>query len=663
MSASYRATLSNFIAQSPMEIFGILSDRCKNHELLEQQREAWKIEIEILKTICQQFLEMEKSAANWSLLLEYNIPRRSKRLDAVLLAADVILCLEFKTGEQTHSLQTDRQVEDYALDLRDFHKASCNRRIVPISVVPKAELVNNFIKRPSTDDVRDVMRANEADLTQVILKAFQTEHKSGHNVIDAKKWDESAYHPVPTIIEAAEALFAGHNVREIAHSHAAENLTVTSEKIIEIIQHAQRNSEKVMCFVTGVPGAGKTLAGLNVVHNPALRRDGRPAGIFLSGNRPLVKVVSAAITRDRKRQAIDDSAERTVGTFIQNVHIFIEVEGKQEEPPYEKIVVFDEAQRAWDAAQSKKKHKRESSEPEIMLKIMDRHSDWAVIIALVGGGQEINSGEAGLSEWGKTLREKYPNWKIAASPMVIESNSSTAGHRLFEDRNRGTLKIQQESSLHLKVTQRSFRAQRFAEWVDAALAGESEKAAMITPDLKDFPFSLTRSLAIARAWLRERTRGFQRSGLVASSGALRLRADGLELTSGFRQGNRDMYVNWFLNLPPDIRSSNQLEVAASEYECQGLELDWVGLCWGGDFSYNADAKDWNYRALSGSRWGFLNNPTDQQYLLNTYRVLLTRARQGVIIWVPEGDSSDPTRLPNFFDPTADYLVRCGVPLV
>lgn len=298
-----------------------------------------------------------------------------------------------------------------------------------------------------------------------------------------------------------------------------------------------------------------------------------------------------------------------------------------------------------------------------MLSIMDRHADWAVVVALVGGGQEIHDGEAGLAEWGKALREKYQNWKVAVSPNALEKNASTAGHRLFEGSNTGSLVIQTEPSLHLKVNLRSFRAQDLAEWVEAALEGNAMKATAIVPKLDNFPIALTRSLATARTWLRERARGLQRAGLVASSGALRLRAEGVELSSGFRQGNRDMFVHWFLDLPPDVRSSNQLEVAASEFECQGLELDWICLCWGGDFSFDTEVNSWGYRDFSGSRWRGLKNEIHRKYLLNTYRVLLTRARQGLIIWVPEGDISDETRLPHFFDSTADFLIRCGIPVV
>jgi len=665
MAAFYRAVLADFLVDDAARIVGLLSSGTQHNELRKRQITAWARQVDVLKSALGDLIRTTPAAGSWSLLLEYPIPRRHKRLDAVLLAADVVFCLEFKTEDKAHSIPSQRQVEEYALDLRDFHEASHDRRIVPVVVVPKAARVENSADRSSPDSVREVKLANAADLAQILLTEFEEEHSATVASIDPSAWDSSPYRPVPTIIEAAEALFAGHNVREIAHSHAgAENLTTTSDRIVEIIKETQRLSQKVICFITGIPGAGKTLAGLKVVHDPELRQEGRPAAVFLSGNGPLVRIVSAAITRDFKRRMRVAGGEREVGTFIQNVHAFIR-EGleKSDRPPVEKVVVFDEAQRAWNADQNRKKNGEEMSEPELMLTIMDRHHDWAVLIALVGGGQEIHNGEAGLPEWGKTLREKFPKWRVVVSPKVIEHDTSTAGHRLFHDGNAGSLEIQREPSLHLEVNLRSFRARRIAEWVDAALAGEAAAASAIVPDLHGFPLALTRSLHRAREWLRLLTRGHKRAGLLASSGALRHRADGLELSSGFRQGNRDMFVQWFLTLPPDIRSSNQLEVAASEFECQGLELDWVGVCWGGDFCYDATRNGWAFRRFSGSRWGQMNNEVDRQYLLNTYRVLLTRARRGMIIWVPAGDARDHTRLPAPFDATADYLARCGLKLI
>jgi len=665
MAAFYRADLHDLLTEDRAHIVGLLSSGNQHNELQKRQIRAWAREIDVLKQTCGELVRLIPDAEAWSLLLEYSIPRRQRRLDAVLLAADVIFCIEFKTEDKSHTLQPQRQVEDYAMDLRDFHEASRGRVIVPIVVIPRAEQVENSTNDGSGDIVRGVRLANAADLAKIILADFNAEHSAESIPINSVAWDSSPYRPVPTIIEAAEALYAGHNVHEIAHSHAgATNLTVTSDRLVEIVQQAQRSSEKVICFVTGVPGAGKTLAGLNVVHNPALRREGRPAGVFLSGNGPLVKIVSKAISRDHKRRLRKTGGERTIGTFIQNVHVFVR-EGmeKPDRPPVERVVVFDEAQRAWNADQNLKKNGTPVSEPETMLSIMDRHQGWAVLIALVGGGQEIHNGEAGLAEWGSTLRDKFPKWKVVVSPEALDHNRGSPAHHLFADQTSGSLTIQEEPSLHLNVNLRSFRAQRISDWVDAALAGDSEGAAAIVPDLREFPFRLTRSLPTAREWLRHHARGEQRAGLVASSGALRLRAEGLELSSGFRQGNRDMFVHWFLNYLPDVRSSNQLEVAASEFECQGLELDWIGVCWGGDFAYDVNNGAWDSRTFRGSSWVVQRSEVDQQYLLNTYRVLLTRARQGLIIWIPAGDATDKTRLPPPFNATADYLVRCGLELI
>jgi hypothetical protein len=324
------------------------------------------------------------------------------------------------------------------------------------------------------------------------------------------------------------------------------------------------------------------------------------------------------------------------------------------------MIVFDEAQRAWDARQNEKKTGKGESEPQTVLSIMDRHDDWAVIVALVGGGQEINVGEAGLAEWGRTIRDHFPHWQAAVSPAALGGDAGTAGHRLFSDNGRGSVEVLEDPSLHLDVNLRAYRVQMLTEWVNAVLAADAKRAGSLVGQLGDFPLALTRDLAVARRWLRDHTRGLRRCGLVASSGAIRLRADGLELSSGFRRGNRDLYVHWFLDPSPDVRSSNQLEVAASEFECQGLELDWVGVCWGGDLSMDSGLSGWEYRHFAGSKWQAVASPTDRAYLLNTYRVLLTRAREGTIMWVRPGDAEDQTRDAARFDRIAGYLRACGL---
>ena len=470
MPAYYRATLVEFLADDEARVLGVLaaeSAKTGFADLKQKQTKAWQKQVTAMKFTCTSLVATLPDSARWSLLLEYPIPRRQKRIDAVLLSGEIIVCIEFKTEEKKYNRQLYRQAEDYALDLRDFHDQSRGRFIVPVAVALKAEPTEHVDGGTSDDWVRPVVFANGSDLSDKIVSAVIAERKTEKPAIDAAAWDLSAYHPVPTIIEAAEALYAGHDVREITHSHAGKtNLTKTSDKLLEIIQRAQRDSLKIVCFVTGIPGAGKTLAGLDIVHNPTLRTGNRKSGVFLSGNGPLVKIVSAAIARDYKRRVRAGGAERTTSTFIQNVHAFVRDSlDKPDTPPVENVIVFDEAQRAWNATHNAKKTGSDMSEPETILSIMDRHQDWSVIVALVGGGQEIHDGEAGLAEWGKTLRERFPHWQIAVSPKALTGDTSVAGHRLFADGNSASLFILQEPALHLDVNLRSFRASRLSEWV------------------------------------------------------------------------------------------------------------------------------------------------------------------------------------------------------
>jgi hypothetical protein len=330
-------------------------------------------------------------------------------------------------------------------------------------------------------------------------------------------------------------------------------------------------------------------------------------------------------------------------------------------------VVFDEAQRAWDAVKVRKELLRRAtseerglldsadSEPALMLSIMDRLPDWAVIVALVGGGQEIHDGEAGLAEWGRAVREQYPHWEVVVSPEALEGGSSVAGSRLFSGSDFGAVTVRPECHLHLPGAVRSFRAQAAADWVNAVVNGNAEEAARVARQVTSFPIRLTRSVDEARRWLRQQTRGFRRCGLLASSGALRLRAHGIEVSSGFRDGFP--FEEWFLAGPDDVRSSNRLEVALTEFECQGLELDWVGVCWGGDFAWSQDG--WQFRQFKGTSWQSVQKAATREFIRNKYRVLLTRAREGLVIWIPEGSAEDETRPPAWFDLTADFLARSG----
>ena len=326
--------------------------------------------------------------------------------------------------------------------------------------------------------------------------------------------------------------------------------------------------------------------------------------------------------------------------------------------PSNHAIIFDEAQRAWNRAQNKRKFNRDYSEPEMLLGIMERHKDWAAVIALVGGGQEINDGEAGLEEWGRALSERSKNWAIFASPEVLTGGPSTAGHRLF-DPSIAPLAVQTNPALHLRTSNRSLRAENLATWVNHVIEGDAESAGALK--IADrFPIFLSRDLAQTRTKLQQQGIGPVRYGLVGSSGAARLRAEGLEPNSTFHADYP--WEHWYLAGESDLRASFRCEVFATEFEIQGLELDWIGLCWGGDFVWDG-VRGWQLRKLlpgPNNRWVSIKNPDRRNYKRNAYRVLLTRARQGMIIFVPKGDELDSTSRPEEFDSIAEFLRECGV---
>jgi hypothetical protein len=653
MPAFYRNRFSDFLSDDIGLIVGCLTGeaaRAGFYQQVHAQTEAWQTQIRALKDSIQD-LQFRLNLPALQILLEYPIPRRAKRIDAVLLAAALVIVLEFKCGADRYAREGIAQVEDYCLDLRDFHKESLGRTIVPILVATNAPETT-----PPDDVGEDLVKptwlANARDLGAKLSLCLGRYDSGEGEPIDPTRWDRSDYTPTPTIIEAAQALYAGQNVREISRCQGGiENLARTTDTIISAVEEAKARNRKRICFVTGVPGAGKTLAGLNIVHNKDLHE--KDLGVFLSGNGPLVRVLTEALARDgasRLGQSRSQSRRR-VETFVQNVHRFIDVYyGDPSKVPVDKVVVFDEAQRAWDAAQSARKFHRAFSEPEILMEIMDRHFDWSVIVALVGSGQEINRGEAGLAEWGRAISSRFRHWDVFVSPELKVGIHST-GTCLFRESPNG-ITVVENTGLHLSVNIRSYKAAVLSEFVDAILKLDREHARSLARQLDEYPILLTRDLARAKAWLRGRRRGHRRIGLIASSGARRLRAHGLNVTESLD------VEDWFLNGPDDVRSSHYLEVPATEFGIQGLELDWTGVCWGGDLYPSSDG--WICRSFRGAQWNRVRDASIRQYILNKYRVLLTRAREGMVMWVPPGDRDDPTRPPKIYDQVADYLMQCGI---
>ncbi len=619
------------------------------HDLEVAQRQAWEQEIEILGSVL--------TGLTGTLYLEFDVPRLGSRIDAVLISGPAIFPIEFKCGERQFRLADYNQAWDYALDLKNFHAASHDAPILPILVATEAETEDEEWQAAYPDGVRPPYRCGAAHLRGAFDQGLA---KSRGSLIDGGAWGAAPYEPTPTIIEAARALYARHSVEAISrHDAGAKNLRVTSVGVEEIIERARVNREKSIVFVTGVPGAGKTLVGLNVATRRRTMGDAR--AVYLSGNGPLVAVLQEALTRDEL--ARPGNAERKgairqrVKPFIQNVHHFRDEGVRTTTPPYDHVVIFDEAQRAWTQAKTADFMKRRKkianfarSEPEFLISYLDRHDTWAVVICLVGGGQEIHTGEAGIGEWLDAVRLKFRHWRVCVSPNLTGSEyaAQSALHQLG-----AFASIEWDDRLHLATSMRSFRSEKVSAFVKAVLDCDVVLAQSLLREVtRRYPIAVTRDLARAKAWIRNHARGSERYGLVASSQAQRLKPHAIDV-----RVNVDP-VQWFLNDRHDTRSSYYLEDAATEFQVQGLELDWVCVTWDADLRRHADV--WRYHSFRGDTWTTVHKEDRKRYLLNAYRVLLTRARQGMVIFVPPGDESDPTRTPAVYDDTYEYLTSLGV---
>ncbi len=637
--AWWSGTIQTFLSQDITSIVERLALRAiethpTNHEA---QLRAWFSEIEILR---KAVVDMPN---NWQLLLEYPLIRLGRRMDAVLVTDRAILVIEFKTLGSHFTADARVQAEDYAYDLRDFHTGSRGHVIVPILVAGTGQPSRPqwSFPWPGVSVVYDALPDTLPNLLGEILGRIP------HRDVDIEGWERAAYRPVPTIIEAARALYGKHGVAEIRTARAdTDNLSRTTAAILQAIQEAKASGSHIILFVTGIPGAGKTLCGLDAVFSSDTD------GTFLTGTLPMVYVLKAALAEDSAKAGSKSAraARHETKSKIESITGFLRYYILEKTHLPEHVIVFDEAQRAWDASYGATKFKHTDSEAGIVLDIMLRHEDYAVIVALVGNGQEINSGEAGLAEWGKALALR-PAWQIRAAPGVL--NAPEPRQRLFLMPPPGMVI---DESLHLGVPIRNVRSNSAAPWVDAVLRGATDEARSHAG--AELPFFITRSLADMRNGLRTLTRGERRAGLVCSSGAKRLVADGI--WPKFEHMNDDLVANWFLKRWPDVRASDALEIPATEFACLGLELDYVGLCWGGDLTWNGG---WMVRSFSGTKWHQARKQDARDYQVNTYRVLLTRARSETIIWIPPGDANDKTREPELFDRTADYLLTCGARLL
>jgi hypothetical protein len=647
----WHGSLREFREQDTDSLVGVLTSASRFNSIEREQVGAWRESLGWLSIAVSQLMSEATESTDWGLILEYEIPRRGYRIDAVVIADGVIIPIEFKSSSA--DLRSQRQAEDYGLELADFHRGSRGLIVAPILCAGEAHLSISRHNKVPESKVVSLSMCPPDGLRKVIYSLAKHYRDSQAITIKPKQWVESKYEPTPTIVEAATALYAGHKIEDLTQSDSsAKQLLATQYAIRSEIEYSKSTGQKTICFITGVPGAGKTLAGLNVVNAVA-----DTEATFLSGNGPLVRILQEALAVDHSRRngTTKSESRRRSSTFVTNVHRWLDeyVDDSPDSLPLEHVVVFDEAQRAWSREHSKRKFDRDASEPEMMLSVMDRHPDWSLLVALVGGGQEINTGEAGLGEWGRALEAKFQHWRIAVSPELLEGGEVTAGSTLFDSvPEYAQEKLSVNKALHLSVSSRSFRTTKLNSWVEAVLDGNADSASKIASQMSNFPLAVSRDLDQCRKWLRDHARGLRTSGLVATSGARRLRPYGIDVTP--RLEARD----WFLRDKDDVRSSDYLELAATEFDIQGLELDWVGLCWGGDLRY--DNYKWLRKQFRGTKWSNINTSDAQVYALNKYRVLLTRAREGLIIWVPPGSASDPTRSADIYDPTYDFLVNAGM---
>lgn len=649
----YSDSIANFLNTNTNEILGRLVTS-SDFSVERNQKDAWLEEIFILKKILV--------SKQGQIYFEYTIPRMGKRIDVLLVIKQVIFVLEFKVGNSDFELKAFDQVCDYALDLKNFHETSHNLNIAPILIATKS--IDGFTSISMTthgDNILLPIKCNPNLLLEVINKVLI--FCSG-SVINIDSWSKGRYKPTPTIIEAATALYNGHTVSQITRNDAgAINLARTSDVISEIIKISRIKSQKSICFVTGVPGSGKTLVGLNIA-TKHIDKKSEMYSVFLSGNQPLVSILREALARDKVKKELDSGKKikksmvaSEVKVFIQNVHNFRDeclVDLKK--APIEHVALFDEAQRAWNLQQTANFMKRRKgnsnfnqSEPEFLISCLDRHKDWAVIVCLVGGGQEINTGEAGIGEWLKSLDRSFPKWNIYISPHLTD-NEYSVSQSIKASKNKGNIFF--ENDLHLSVSLRSFRSENQSQLIKQMLDLDIEESIKLCRDVsKNFPIVITRDLLSAKKWLKNHARGSERYGMMVSSQAERLKPYSIHVKAPVDP------VHWFLEDKNDVRSSYYLEDVVTEFDTQGLELDWSCVVWDADFRYNG--KSWDNWSFKGNKWQRINKFELKNYQKNAYRVLLTRARQGMVIVVPEGDVNDPTRMPEFYDNTFNYLKLIG----
>lgn len=677
----YSDTITDFLQKEDMVVIGKLA-LAYSHDINDETKMSWLEELRVMRSVLKNYKN------RGSVYFEYNIPRMGRRADVIVLIDDVVFVIEFKTRKSKFTHEAVTQVWDYALDLKNFQEGSRNRIMIPVLVAPSEKDKNCQIELSHFEDlVYNPLQVNEKLLSVAIENVVTTiADKAVFLASKDDAWAKSGYEPTPTIIEAAIALYEENTVEDITRHDG--DIDATAVCLERIINECREKRQKAICFVTGVPGAGKTLIGLQTAISQFEKNE---KAVYLSGNYPLVEVLQEALTRDYVRRCKEEGnrctkaeAKSKVKAFIQMIHHYrdlylegtevkdnkiIPIEGYFQSHsdkayvPTEHVAIFDEAQRAWTREELARFMKEKKSiknfpysEPEYLMSCMDRQADWGLVVCLIGGGQEINKGEAGIVKWLSSINRSFEKWHVYMSDKL--SDKEYAEGKALDMLQIDESQIHVESALHLSVSMRSFRAEKVSLFVHQLLNLQKEEASSTLRELTNYPIVLTRSLDKAKQWLKSHARGSERYGLLASSKAERLKAISINVRY------QPDFVHWFLEEDTDIRSSNALEDTLTEFKVQGLEIDWACVAWDADLRLNDDHTKWqHYQLRSGTKWQNINKPINREYQINAYRVLLTRARQGMVLVVPNGDYGvppDETRKPEWYDGIYNYLKDIGI---
>ena len=591
-----------------------------------EQVRAWDDAVPWLQRECNELVRCDPSAQTYTAILEYELPRDSRRPDVIVLESGIVVVLELKGHERATQAALD-QVSAYARDLRAYHVACAERPVVPVLVPTRSNAADRVV-----DGVHVVRPSGVHALLEALSKTLASPAITPDEFLRA-----DAYAPLPTIVQGARDLFHHGELPFIKRARANTDPALTA--LQSICREAAATKTRHLVLLSGVPGSGKTLVGLQIVHahwldDLAVPRDhGRsvPPAVYLSGNGPLVQVLQDALR----------SAGGGGRTFVQAIKDYVAYHARGRRPPDEHVIVFDEAQRAHDAARHAQVHgdADATSEPASMIRACERIPDWCVLLALVGDGQAIHQGEeGGLPLWRDAVETsaRPDDWTVHAAAA---NEAPFLGSRFPTRWN---------PVLHLDTAIRFHAAVRLQEFVRALLDDrDAEVATRVETHLHDAGHRLliTRNLAAAAGYVRDRYENAPnaRFGLVASSKDKRLPDFGVDNT--FQTTKRLRVGPWFNAPPGDPSSCCRMQTVATEFACQGLELDFAVLAWGSDLLW--DGTDWSIGHSRGTRGVVHDAPRMRR---NVYRVLLTRGRDGTVVFVPPSPE---------FDATHARLVACG----